>query len=60
MGVAREHCDNILENVHVLRQTMMGKSLVQINRLFLAYMQVSYWDQSNVWCVKLSAVSNLL
>lgn len=24
MGVAREHCDNILENVHVLRQTMMG------------------------------------
>ena len=29
MGVAREHCDNILENVHVLRQTMMGKHLIR-------------------------------
>lgn len=25
MGVAQEHCEKILENVHVLRQTLIGK-----------------------------------
>lgn len=27
MGVAQEHCEIILENVHVLRQTVLGEYL---------------------------------